>query len=132
KNRMLEKARRNMVRIWYMGIRSGFLSTKASLNLWETLVRTLLEYGSEIWGNEVWLAGEKLQMEMGRRLLRCSSKTTLLAIQGDLGMWSLRGRRDLKKLVYWGNLMSLEDTRLCKLVYVNEFIYRRNVATGHQ
>ena len=65
----------------------------------------------------MWLAGEKLQMEMGRRLLRCSSKTTLLAIQGDLGMWSLRGRRDLKKLVYWGNLMSLEDTRLCKLVY---------------
>ena len=53
----------------------------------------------------MWLAGEKLQMEMGRRLLRCSSKTTLLAIQGDLGMWSLRGRRDL------------EDTRLCKLVY---------------
>src|SRR6185437_11594328 len=111
KNRMLEKARRNMVRIWYMGIRSGFLSTKASLNLWETLVRPLLEYGSEIWGDEVWLAGEKLQMEMGRRILRCSSKTTLAAIQGDLGLWSLRARRDLKKLVYWGKVVGMENRR---------------------
>ena len=41
KARMLGKARWNMLRIWYLGIRTGFLSTKASLNLWETLVRTL-------------------------------------------------------------------------------------------
>ena len=54
---------------------------------------------------------------MGRRLLRCSSKTTLFAIQGELGLWSLRARRDLKKLVYWGNLMDMEDNRLCKIVY---------------
>ena len=58
KARMLDKARRNMLRIWYLGIRGGYLSVKASLNLYETLVRTLLEYGSEIWGEKNGLQGK--------------------------------------------------------------------------
>jgi hypothetical protein len=35
----------------------------------EVLVRPLLEYGAEIWGEKKWKEGEMLQMEMGRKVL---------------------------------------------------------------
>jgi hypothetical protein len=117
KTRIIEKARTNMARVWSMGMRTGFLSMKASLNLWEALVRSNLEYACEVWGAEVWNAGEAVQIDMGRRLLRCSSMTTKQVIQGDLGLWSLQGRRDFKKLMYWMKVMLMEDTRLVKQVY---------------
>jgi hypothetical protein len=117
KTRIMEKARTNMARVWSMGMRTGFLSMKASLNLWESLVRSNLEYACEVWGKEVWKEGEAVQMDMGRRLLRCSSMTTKQAIQGELGLWSLQGRRDFKKLMYWMKLVLMDDNRLAKHVY---------------
>ena len=41
-----------------MGISSGFLSIKGGIYLWQTLVRSILDYGSQLWGNEVWKQGE--------------------------------------------------------------------------
>ena len=75
---------------------SGHLSVKASINLYEALVRSVLEYGAEVWGDEQWEEGEKIQREMGRRLLRCHSKTANEVVLGELGWWRLRTRRDLK------------------------------------
>ena len=60
KLRILAKARVNMGRIWQMGIRSGFLSIKASLNIYQALVRSVLEYGSEVWGFDLWRDGEQV------------------------------------------------------------------------
>ena len=122
KNRILQKARRNMGRVWAMGIREGHLSVKASVNLYEALVRSIIEYSCEIWGEmgpreKGWAEGESLQLEMGRRILHCSSKTTTEAILGDLGFWSLRARRDLKKLLYWFKILSLPEDRLLKQSY---------------
>ena len=67
--------RLTLERIWSMGISSGFLSIKGGINLWQSLVRSILDYGSQLWGNEVWKQGESLQLEMGKRLLRCSMTT---------------------------------------------------------
>ena len=65
-----------MSRIWGMGMYNGCLSVKASINLYEMLVRSILEYGAEVWGDEGWDEGERVQREMGRRILRCHGKTT--------------------------------------------------------
>ena len=54
-----------MGRIWQMGIRSGFLSIKASLNIYQALVRSVLEYGSEVWGFDLWRHGEQVQTGYG-------------------------------------------------------------------
>ena len=54
KKRIKEKARRNVSRIWYMGMYDGCLSVKATVNLYQPLVRSVLEYGCEIWGDEKW------------------------------------------------------------------------------
>jgi hypothetical protein len=118
KARLLNKSRMNMGRIWAMGIRSGYLSIKASMNLWQSLVRSILEYSCEIWGDEIWREGEQVQLDMARRILRCSTKTTKEAVLGELGLCTLRSRRDLKKLIYWIHVLSLPDTRFLKQAYL--------------
>src|SRR5690242_20644408 len=101
-----------------MGIRTGYLSVKASINLWVGLVRSILEYGCEVWGDEVWKVGEGIQLDMGRRILRCSAQTTLEAIRGELGFWTLQARRDFKKLMYFVHILSLPESRILKQVYL--------------
>ena len=79
KERVLARARSSMARIWGMGIRSGYLSVKGSINLYQSLVRSSLEYASQIWGADQWPQGEKVQKEMAIRVLRCSSAHVLVA-----------------------------------------------------
>jgi hypothetical protein len=118
KNRILDRAKRNLSKIWFMGIRTGFLSIKASINLWETLVRSQLEYAAEIIPTKLWKEPEALQMDFCRRVLRCSSMTAKLAMQGELGLWTLQSRRDLKMLIWWFNVITTDDSRLIKHIYV--------------
>ena len=68
---MLEKARKNLIRVYAMGIRNGRLSVKSADMVWKALVRSVIEYGAEVWGNEKWPEAEKVQIEMGKRILRC-------------------------------------------------------------
>ncbi len=80
KRRIKEKARKNVSRIWYMGMYDGCLSVKACINLYQALVRSVVEYGCEIWGIGEWEEGERVQRELGRRILRCNGKTTNEAV----------------------------------------------------
>ena len=54
KQRLLEKAKFSMSRVWSMGMKDGTLSVKAGINLYDALVRSQLEYGTELWCNELW------------------------------------------------------------------------------
>jgi hypothetical protein len=56
---------------------------------------------------------------MARRILRCSSQTSIAAMRGDLGWWRLQGRRDQRRLIFWGNLIRMADDRLTKKVYLH-------------
>ena len=88
KKRIKEKARRSISRVWAMGMSEGGLSVKACINLYQALVRSVLEYGCVIWGDEEWEEGERVQREMARRILRCNGKTTNEAVLGELGWWN--------------------------------------------
>ena len=126
KKRIKEKARRNVSRIWRMGMYEGCLSVKATIKLYQTLVRQVLEYGAEIWGEEEkwekkekWVEGERVQREMARRILRCNGKTTNEAVLGELGWWRLQTRREYYKLKYWTRILLMDNNRLVKNVYDN-------------
>jgi hypothetical protein len=106
-----------MSAVWGMGMYNGHLSVKASINVYEALVRSILEYGAQIWGDEEFEEGEKIQREMGRRILRCHGKTSNAAVLGELGWWKLRTRREFIKLKYWINILLMDDSRLVKRVY---------------
>jgi hypothetical protein len=117
KRRLFSKAYQNMSKVWAMGMNTGYLSIKAGVNLWESLVRSIVEYAVEIWGDEVWKEGENLLHEMGRRILRCSPAAANAAIRGELGFWSMRSRRDLKKMYYFAHILSVPEDSLVRQAY---------------
>ena len=117
KRRLIEKAEKNMCASCAMGMRTGHLSVKASVGIWKTLVRPILEYAAEVWGEKNWEEAEKLQRKMGRRILGMKDKTSNEAVLGDLGWWPLKARRDMIRLRYWRKLLIMNPNRLPKLIY---------------
>ena len=77
------------------------LPVKASVNLWEVLVRPILEYAAEVWGGGVWEAAEKLQREIGKLILGAPTRTANEVVLGDLGWWELKARRDKARLKFY-------------------------------
>ena len=93
------------------------LTLDSGENLWRTLVRPILEYGCEIWEGGKWPEAEH-PARSGRRLLGVGGKTTGEAVRGELGWWSLQGRRDLCRLRFFGKLARLGDDKLLKRVFL--------------
>ena len=65
-----------------------------------------------------WIEGERVQRDMGKRILRCHSKTTNEAVLGELGWWRLATRRRFCTLKYWIKLSLMEDDRLPRRTYL--------------
>ena len=117
KNRIADKARRNEMIVWSMRMRRAELSVKANVNMWKALVRPGLEYGAEVLGFGNWTEAELIQRSVARKILHCNSKAVNAGVRGELGLWTMKGRRDFIKLRYWIHLLLLAETRLVKEVY---------------
>jgi hypothetical protein len=122
KGKAINKARRCMAMSWGMGIHVGGLSTKAAVNAWKALIRPVMEYGAEViqYSRNLsgkWDEAEKIQMQMGRRILGCSSTTSNAAVRGDLGWQSLKARRDMLRLTYWGKIINMKGKRWTRRIY---------------
>ena len=82
------------------------VSVKAVLRGWQVLVRPVLEYGAEIWGEKKWKQREDLQLELGRKMLGVSKMTTKEVIQGELGLEKVSSRRILLRLRFWSKIVT--------------------------
>ena len=101
-----------------MGMRGGELAVQDCVRVWQALVRPVLEYGTVVWGEVKWEEAEQVQREMGKMILRCSSKMTNEVVLGELGWWTLKGRRDFLTLNYWGKIVGgMSPKRLVSQVY---------------
>jgi hypothetical protein len=97
------------------------------LRIWKTMVRPMMEYAAEVWGDCVWGEAEKIQIQMGKRILGCRQKTADDVILGELGWWRMRGRRDMLRLRYWGKIMRMSNDRWVKKIYrMTRREYERN------
>jgi hypothetical protein len=101
---LIGKAKGGFWRAWGLGMGGGELSGGAAAGLWETLVRPVLEYGSEIDSGK-WEDAEVLQRKAGRRCLGVGNSVANEVVMGDLGWWSMRARREYLRLVYWGKVV---------------------------
>ena len=117
KRRQLEKAEGRLNFVGAMGVNSGILSVKAAKKVSKALVRPIVEYGAEIWGGGDWEDGEKLQRNMGKRILGLKESTTNEAVRGEMGWWSMKARRDMMRLRYWRKILKMGQERLTKKVY---------------
>jgi hypothetical protein len=68
---MIKSARRAMSATWGLGIQSGCMSVEGGVRIWKTMVRPMMEYAAEVWGDCVWGEAEKIQIHMGKRILGC-------------------------------------------------------------
>jgi ribonuclease HI len=120
KTRMIAKANRNMWRTWTMGIRSGCLSVQASDRIYTALVRSQMEYAAEIWGGlpkKKWQAAEKVQVEMGKLILHCPTRTNNECVNGELGWWPIHARHQMLRMRWWGRIMTMSESRWPNIVY---------------
>ena len=73
-------------------------------------------------GNKGQLARlESIILGGAKRILGCSSKTCNEAVRGDMGLESLRGRRDRAKLKWWYKLVSISEDRYPKQLFSREW-----------
>jgi len=84
KERFVARAGKRMRLVWAMGMRRGELPAEHCCRVWNALVRPVLEYGAVVWGDVKWEEAEAVQREMGKMILRCSSK---MANEVVLGSW---------------------------------------------
>ena len=56
-----------------------------------------------------------------KKILGCSSKTCNEAVRGDMGLESLKARRDRCKLKWWYKVNNLDDERYPRLLLDNEW-----------
>ena len=80
--------------------------------LWEVLVRPILEYASEVWGEDPWEEAEKLQREIGRLILGVPTQTPNEMVLGDLGWWELKARRNKARLKLLKKLSELDGVSM--------------------
>ena len=107
KARIVAEARKRMMRVWAMGMRGGELAVQDCVRVWTV-----------VWGEVKWEEAEQVQREMGKMILRCSSKMTNEVVLGELGWWTLKGRRDFLTLNYWGKIVGgMSPKRLVSQVY---------------
>ena len=67
----------------------------------------------------MWEEAEKLARKVGRRVLKCGRRVPNDAILGELGWTTMRGRRMLLRLSYWGKILAMDDGRWVKKVYMH-------------
>jgi hypothetical protein len=118
KKKIIAEARKRMMLVWAMGMREGVLGVEDGVRAWQALVRPVLEYGTVVWGDVIWEQAEKVQREMGKMILRCSPMMANEVVLGELGWWTLKGRRDFLTLNYWGKIVGgMSPSRLVYHVY---------------
>jgi len=118
KGRILDRARKNR------GILGSLSSSKGSLSVRANIKSMGRKYGADV---GIWEDAELILRESGRRILKCSSKTSNAAVRGDLGWWKLSTRRHFLALKYWIRVLLMSDSRLVKRVYrqsKKEYIFR--------
>merc|ERR1711953_488610 len=71
-------------------------------------------------GGEKWEEAEKLQREMGKRILRLKVSTNNEVVLGELGWWKMKARRDMIRLRYWRKLVNMGKERLPRIAYEGE------------
>ena len=120
RKRLIARARARLNFAWTLGVHTGHTSVRTAVEIWRTMVCPILDWGAEIWPTDEvnkWAEAEAMQKDVMRRILQCRSKTTTEAVRGELGWWTMKGRRTMLRLRYWGRLVRMDDDRLVKAVY---------------
>ena len=111
KDRILGKAKKITTMIKAMFLKNNKILITTMCKIWDSLVRPILEYGSEIWGFKEWPEAEILHRNYGRFLLGHYRNSTKGSIYGDLGWIDMHTRSNIIKLRYWKKMTEQNELR---------------------
>ena len=88
-----------------------------------SVLHPTLEYGSEVWAcyKRQTASLESIQLGTPKKILGCSSKTCNEAVRGDVGLESLKGRRNRCKLKWWYKVNNCDAERYPRLLLDSEW-----------
>ena len=113
-----EKASKAMYTIVHSTNELGKLPIRTGIKLFDTVVKPIIEYGSELWsvykGCNIM---EKVHIKFLKMLLGVKSNTSNLMVYGDLGRFPLQLSYQCKIVKYIEHLQSMNETSLCKKMY---------------
>lgn len=106
----MRKAKRAWWGAWEMGIGGQWVTVKNGVMIWKVMVQSVLDYGTEVFGGlERWEEAEVLARKMAKAILGVRTSTSNEVVMGELGWWTMRGRRDYLRLMYWREVMARKE-----------------------
>ena len=128
-NRLSQKVAFRLQKMDSKLFKEGLWNLRVRKQLFECLVRPAWLYGAEAMDLDVRQKGktDTWQYSAGRRILRtdpkvngqqmrCNVRLHRVVIDGELGWKPFSMDADLRKLLYWGRIQSMDETRLVKQV----------------
>jgi hypothetical protein len=98
-----------------------FMGYSTFTKLFDSCVCPVVEYVSGVWGFKKFKNIDMLQNRAARIFLGVHKFTPILVLEGDTGWLSPRYRRWINMLRLWNRLNNLENDRLTKVVFMNDY-----------
>ena len=97
-------------------------NTDINLTALLSVIRPSIEYGTEVWESNKGQTNalESVVFEGAKKILGCSSKTCNEAVRGDMGLETLKSRRDKAKLKWLYKLATMPQDRYPKQLFSQE------------
>ena len=94
---------------------AGHLTPKIALQLFDSFVTPILNYGSELWckNNEIPCI-ERVQLKFIKYILGVKSSTCTVATLGETGRFPIVLSQHIKLLKYWVRILQLDNSKLVK------------------
>lgn len=112
-----EHASKAMYRLFSIFNQYEFRTFEKS-KLFDTLVASVLNYCSEIWGLNPGKDIELIHTKFCRKLLIVNKSTNLSGLYGDLGRVPLKINRQVYMIRYWIKILNMNDNALIKRIYI--------------
>jgi hypothetical protein len=119
--RFVDKATKRSNLIAFVARGKNGLRPASAIQVWFSMGRPLLEYGCEIWGGEMskaWIDKfEGVQNKFMAATLGAGNGAPCCGLRRELGVPSLRIRRQILKIKFWIRLRATDGNRLLRMIY---------------
>lgn len=100
--------------------KTNTLSIKAKKVLYESNVRSILEYASEVWVENNYHDLDSTQYQCLGSILNVLYNSTYAALRGELGIWTIKGRCAFLRLCYFKRLIDSNIVLLTKVAFMGK------------
>ncbi|MEW8545659.1 MAG: reverse transcriptase family protein [Candidatus Thiodiazotropha sp.] len=110
-NGLATQANKSIISMLKMQHSVGYFDYDEYFKLFDTMIKPILCYASEIWGYQYSNAVERVHDQFCRKFLKLPSNTANIFVRGECGRWPLYIDYFCKCIKYWIRLMRMDTYR---------------------